>query len=71
MLGELLLTIGVGLIGYAFYILLTNSAKYFEERNLKYVGLLPILKDIIATSFGRTDFLALVEKMYNVIPDVP
>lgn len=71
MLGELLLTVGVGLIGYALYILSTNNAKYFEERNLTYVGMLPFLKGILKATFGRIDVLSMVKNMYEAVPDDP
>ena len=71
MLGELLLTIAIVLIAYAFYKLSTNNAKYFEERNLKYRGVVALLKNQIAVSFGRIDILSMVKNMYDAIPDVP
>lgn len=71
MLGELLLTVGIGLIGYALYILTTKNAKYFEERNLKYVGMLSFLKGIIAATFGRIDVLSMVKNMYDAVPNDP
>lgn len=71
MLGELLLTIGLVLIAYAFYKLSTNSAKYFEDRHLKYRGIVSVLKNQISVSFGRIDILAMVKNFYEAIPDVP
>lgn len=71
MLGELLLTVGIGLIAYAFYKLSTNSAKYFEERNLKYKGVITLLKNQMSISFGRIDILSMVKMLYDAVPDVP
>lgn len=71
MLGELILTTGVLLIAYAFYKLSTNNAKYFEERNLKYKGVLTLLKNQLSVSFGKIDVFTLIQKMYDEVPDVP
>lgn len=71
MLGELLLTIGIGLIGYAFYKLSTNSAKYFKDRNLKYSGVLTSLSNQMSAVLGRHNILTMVKNMYDAFPDVP
>lgn len=71
MLGELILTTGVLLIAYAFYKLSTNNAKYFEERNLKYKGVLTLLKNQMSLSFGKTDVFTVIQNMYDAVPDVP
>lgn len=71
MLGEILLAVGIGLIVYALYILSTNHAKYFEDRNLKYVGMFSFLKGIIAAIMGRIDVLSMVKNMYDAVPDDP
>lgn len=71
MLGELILTTGVLLIAYAFYKLSTNNAKYFEERNLKYKGVLTLLKNQMSVSFGKMDVFTLIQNMYDAVPDVP
>lgn len=71
MLGELLLTTGIALIAYAFYVFSTRSAKYFEERNLKYVGIWPAVKGLGKIILGKTDILTMVKEMYDVFPDVP
>lgn len=71
MLGELLLTTGIVLIAYAFYKLSTNNAKYFEERNLKYRGVLTLLKNQMSLSFGKTDILSMVKGIYDAVPDAP
>lgn len=70
MLVELLI-ISVGLICYSFYKLSTNSAKYFEERNLKYAGLFSQLKTLLSLCFGTIDILTTMENMYDAFPDVP
>ncbi len=69
MIGVLLLTIGVALIAYAFYKSSTNSARYFEERNLKYVGLLAGLPNIYKMIFKKTDILELSLKGYDLYPN--
>lgn len=71
MLGELLLLTGIGLITYAIYIFSTKSARYFEERNLKYVGLLSALKGLANIVLGRIDIMSMVKGMYDAYPDVP
>lgn len=71
MLGELLLTTAIGLIGYALYKFSTNSAKYFEDRNLKYRGLLGLVKTLVSVSFGRIGILTMIKNMYDAFPDVP
>lgn len=71
MLGEILLATGVVLIAYAFYILSTNSAKYFEERNLKYTGLRGFLENFASASFCGTNFQTMAKNMYDAMPDVP
>lgn len=70
MLGQLLLTFGTGLVAYAFYKISTNNAKYFEERNLKYRGVLGLLKGLIFVSLGRYDILTMIKRMYDAFPDV-
>lgn len=71
MLGELLLTTGIVLIAYAFYVLSTKSAKYFEDRNLKYIGVGGFLKTLALASIKGTNFLTMITDMYNAFPDVP
>lgn len=71
MLGELILTTGFLLIAYAFYKLSTNNAKYFEERNLKYKGVLTLLKNQFSVSFGKMDIFTMIQNMYDAVPDVP
>lgn len=71
MLGELLLTIGIALIVYAFYKLTTNNARYFEERNLKYRGVFDSLCTIISIFCGRTDAFEIIQRSYNEFPDEP
>lgn len=71
MLGELLLTTGIVLIAYAFYKLSTNSAKYFEERNLKYKGVVTLLKNQLSLVMGKVDIFAMIQNLYDAFPDVP
>lgn len=69
MIGELLLATGVALIVYAIYRLSTNSAQYFEERNLKYVGALIGMKNFFGMFMGRSDFFQMTQRLYNAFPN--
>lgn len=71
MFGELLLTAGVVLIAYAFYVLSTKSARYFEERNLKYGGFWHGLKTFYGLLFGKIDVFSFSQRVYNQFPDEP
>lgn len=69
MIFGLLLATGVALLAYGFYKLSTNGSRYFEERNLKYIGILSGLQDMIGMLSGRKNFLELVQKVYYTFPD--
>lgn len=69
MIGVSLLIIGVALIAYALHKWTTNCARYFEERNLKYVGLSTALRNLSAIVFKRTDILELSLQTYNEFPN--
>lgn len=70
MLCELLLTSAI-LIAYSIYRLSTNSAKYFEERNLKYVGAKSLPKGLLTILLAKADIFSIIKRMYDAIPDVP
>lgn len=68
----IVLVVGVvGLIVYAIHKCATNSAKYFEDRNLKYTGLWPALKSIYGILFGKVTLIELVKEMYERYPNEP
>lgn len=69
MLSEIIVATGVALIAYVFYNLFTKSARYFEERNLKYRGAFAHIKSLLSTSFGRTDVLSMTLDSYAAFPD--
>lgn len=69
MIGELVLATGVALIVYALYKLSTNSAQYFEERNLKYIGAFTGMRNFFDMFMGRNDFLVMTQRMYNAFPN--
>lgn len=66
----ILLTFFVALIGYAFYKLSANNAQYFEERNLKYAGLLSG-GGLFGVILGVSDFLEATKRTYNAFPNEP
>lgn len=68
MLGELLLTVGVILIVYAFYKLATKNAKYFEDRNLKYRGAIATIHGLYKVIFGKMDAFAMIQSLYDAFP---
>lgn len=70
MLGILLIT-GIVLIAYTLYKLSAESAKYFEERNLKYVGAKALPRGLLNILLGKIDLLSMVKRMYDAVPDVP
>lgn len=70
MLIEIVLAI-ITLIAYAFYRTATNRARYFEERNLKHVGMLTALQNLFGLFLRKADFLTMSQKMYNTFPDEP
>lgn len=63
-------TVVITLITYAFYKLTKNSARHFEERNLKYKGASALL-NIFPVIFGKVNIFKLSQKMYNEFPDEP
>lgn len=73
MIGELLLgtVVLIVLIVFAISRLSTNTAQYFEDRNLKYAGVTVALRNIFGMFSGGNDFLELALRMYNVFPDQP
>lgn len=71
MFGELLLTVGIVLITYAFYKLYTNHAQYFKERNLKYRGIRDSLGIMLSVFFGRIGVIDMTQKTYDSYPDEP
>lgn len=70
MLFGLFVTVAIVLISYVFYHLSTQNAKYFEERNLKFVGVLHILKDYVYMTLGKVEVLGWTKDMYDAFPDV-
>lgn len=69
MLGELLVII-ITLIAYAIYKCSAN-ARYFKERNLKYVGISTGVKNLFDLLLSRKDILEMSQKMYDTFPDEP
>lgn len=71
MFAELLLTTGIVLITYAIYVLSTRGARYFEERNLKYDGVITGIRRFFDFFFGKTDVFTFSQNCYNEFPDQP
>lgn len=71
MIGELILALGILLISYAIYKYQSINRQYFEERNVKYLGLSFSLYNIYAMIFGRIDVLQFVKRHYDSLPDEP
>ncbi|XP_055326850.1 uncharacterized protein LOC129580438 [Sitodiplosis mosellana] len=71
MLGELLLSVGIALIAYAIYKFVTNSARYFEERNVKYKGISFALHNLYSMFTGQFDAFGQIQTLYNAYPDEP
>lgn len=71
MLGELLLTLGIALIAYAVYKFITNSSRYFEEKNVKYKGILFGLHNLYSMRTGKFNAFGQIQALYNAYPDEP
>lgn len=71
MFGELLLTAGIALIAYAVYKFVTNSSRYFEEKNVKYKGISFVLHNIYSIITGKFNAFGQVKAVYNAYPNEP
>ena len=74
MLGDLLLSLVIALIAYTAYIIIkfvTNSARYFEERNVKYKGISFTLHNFFSIFIGKFDAIGQFQALYNTFPDEP
>lgn len=71
MFGELLLTVGIALIAYAVYKFITNSSRYFEERNVKYKGASFVLHNLYCMVTGKFNAFGQIQALYNAYPDQP
>lgn len=69
MIGTLLVVGVVGLITYAIHRCTTNSAKYFEDRNLRYIGLWPGIKSLFDLLFQKVTITELTKEIYERYPD--
>lgn len=65
----LLVVIVIGLITFACYRLSANRARYFKERNLKYVKSSTGLHNLYSLIFRRDDIRQLTKHGYNRFPD--
>lgn len=71
MFGVLLLTVAIALIAYRLYKLVTNNARYFEERNLKYKSGFGAVMNLFSVSSGKMDMFELAKQSYDQFPDEP
>lgn len=69
MIGTLLVAGVIGLITYAIHKWAANSAKYFEDRNLKYIGVWPGIKSLFGLLFKKVTVTELIKEMYEKYPD--
>lgn len=59
----------IGLIAYKIHKWTTDTAKYFEDRNLKCTGLWPGIKSLFGLLFQRVTIAELTKEMYEKYPD--
>lgn len=71
MLGIVLVVILVALIAYKFYKLSSDNAQYFEERNLKYLGVAGTLRNLFKIALRKIDMLEFSRKVYDEFPNEP
>lgn len=69
MIGILLVVGVIGLITFLFYNSSMKCARYYEERNLKYVGLLTGVRSLFDLLFRRVDIMQLSKQLYDRFPD--
>lgn len=67
MFGELIV-VGIVLIALAFYKLSTKHAQYFDERNLKYNGIVGWMKNMYYLFSGNFNAFQISQNMYDSHP---
>lgn len=71
MFAELLLTVAVALIAYAFYIWATINNEYFNRRGLKFVKPTLLLGETGKMFLSKITAVDLAKKVYDRFPKEP
>lgn len=66
-----LLVIGIALTVFMLYKLSTNHARYYEERNIKYKGVVHTITNMYNIFSGKYDGFQIAQNIYNLFPDEP
>lgn len=68
---RLILVSSVTFVAYAIYKFITNSARYFEDKNVKYKGVSFTLSNLYSMFTGKFKGFGQIEALYNAYPNEP